>query len=395
MRNKLTAIQVKNAGDGKHYDGGGLVLARSKGAGKWVYRYSHLGRRRDMGLGSQNDLTLADARKARDKWAAVLASGEDPISVRDAQTEAAKADRDKHDPTFAEMVQITFDAKKATLRGGGKRGRWRSPLDLYMIPALGRKRMSAIHQADIKAALSKIWGKKHPTAVKAIQRTRIVFKQAQLIGIACDPFTVDAARHMLGEVQHKAVHVKALPWQEVPSLYAQLTDQTPVHLCLRWCILTLARSNACRAARFEEVADAVWTVPEDRVKGRQGKVDDFRVPLSVEAQAVVRAATELSDGYLFAGLTKGFVSDQGVTKALQRIAPDATIHGFRTSFRTWVQDTDACSYEVAETVLGHTVGGKVERSYARSDLLDRRRIVMDKWAAYVTGAGADVVKLRG
>lgn len=386
-RNRLTAIQVRNAGDGRLYDGGGLMLVRKGGAGKWVWRYSYLGRRRDMGLGSQGAITLAEARKMRDRWAAVLAKGNDPISVRDAEREAARREMDRQDPTFERMAQIVFEAKRDALRGGGTRGRWMSPIKLYMIPALGRKRMSAIHQLDIHAALKPIWREKHPTAIKAINRTKIIFEQARLMGVDCDPFTVEAAKHMLGEVDHKVRHLEAMPWQEVPALYAKLSDEpSAVNLCLRWCILTLVRSHGCRGARFEEIEGDIWTVPAARIKGRSAYVQDFRVPLTEPTQEIVDTAAEVSDDYLFPGLTRGHVSDVALGNALKRAGASGTLHGFRTSFRTWVQDTDACTFEVAETILGHRIGNVVERTYARSDLLERRRGVMNQWAAFVTGA---------
>ncbi len=394
-RNRLTAIQVKNAGDGRFYDGGGLMLVRSAGTGKWVWRYSYLGRRRDMGLGSQTVISLAEARKMRDRWAAVLAKGDDPISVRDAEREAARLEMDRQDPTFERMAQIVFETKRDSLRGGGARGRWMSPLSLYVIPALGRKRMSSIHQSDIYAALKPIWREKHPTATKALSRTRIIFEQARLMGVDCDPFTVEAAKHMLGVVDHKVRHLEATPWQEVPALYAKLAEPSAVNLCLRWCILTLVRSHGCRGARFEEIEDGVWTVPAARIKGRSAHVQDFRVPLSEAAQEIVATAAEISDDYLFPGLTRGHISDVALGKALKRVGAAGTLHGFRTSFRTWVQDTDACTFDVAETVLGHRIGGTVERSYARSDLLERRRLVMEKWAGFVTRRSADVVRISG
>lgn len=393
VRNKLTAVQVKNAGDGKFYDGGGLILVRKGGVGKWVYRFSHLGRRRDMGLGPQSDMTLADARKQRDQWASVLARGDDPISVRDAEKQAQRDAHNRIDPTFAEMVDTVFEAKKATLRGGGVRGRWLSPLKLYMVPKIGKKRMSQIHQSDIKAALSGVWTKKHPTATKAIQRTRIVFEQARLMGIDCDPFTVDAAKHMLGEVTHQVMHHQSTPWQDIPDLFERLGGKSVGAACLRWCILTLARSHGCRGAQFNEIDGDLWTIPADRIKGRAGKAHDFRVPLSRAAIEIVEDARQYSNTFLFPGYRSGYVSDQALTKMLRRMGETGTVHGFRTSFRTWVQDVDACGFEVAETVLGHSIGGKVERSYARSDLLDRRRIVMEKWAAFVTKAPGKVIPI--
>ena len=319
------------------------------------------------------------------------------LFTRNALTSDAEeiAERDKLNPTFAEMVETVFEARKATLRGDGDRGRWLSPLRLYAIPKFGRMRMTEITPADIKGALAKVWREKHPTGQKALQRTRIVFRDARLMGVDCDPFTVDAPQHMLGTVKHRTSHIEATPWQDMPALYAELRDRGDLAsvLALRWTILTLVRGMATRGARFDEIEGATWTVPAERVKGREGNVSDFRVPLPPEALEIASRARSYSSELLFPGHRRNPITDVGMSKALRATSIGGTVHGFRTTFRTWVQDNEACSWEVAETVLGHRIGNKVERSYARSDLLEPRRVVLESWARYVTGAGDNVIAL--
>lgn len=394
MKNTLTAIQVKAADDGKLFDGGGLTLVKSGASGKWVYRYSHLGRRREMGLGAWPALTLAEARKLRDRWAAELAAGRDPLAVRAAERADEIAQRDKVDPTLAEAVTMVFEARKATLRGEGKRGRWRSPLDIHVLPKIGRKRLSELHQSDIHDALKPIWRKKHPTAKKAWERLRVVLRESKRSGFECSSETADAARTMLGEVLHKAKHIPATPWRDIPHLYARLPEGA-VGDCLRFMILTAVRMDGCRCATRAEFGGAVWTVPEDRVKGREGKVEDFRVPLSRQAHQLVTDAMEFDDSFLFASSRTGRpVTSAALEKALRALGEKGQPHGFRSSFRTWVQDNQATTFEVAETALGHVVGTKVQRSYERSDLLELRAVVMQRWADYVTGqAPANVIRL--
>tara|TARA_R110002051_G_C8677331_1_gene491262 strand:+ start:175 stop:1359 length:1185 start_codon:yes stop_codon:yes gene_type:complete len=392
---KLTAVSIKNAESGIHQDGQGLILQKTAGGGKWTFRYSFAGKRRDMGLGSWPAVSLAEARRDRDKWAAEIRAGRDPISTRNAAKADAMAATERANPTFAEMAEVTFDARRAKLRGNGERGRWFSPLRVHVIPKIGNRRISDLHQVDIKDALAPIWKTKHPTAKKAIERIRIVFETANLSGLDCDPKTVDRARHMLGEVMHKPRHLPAMRWQDVPGLYASLGN-TSAHLALRWVVLTLVRGSSARGARFGEIDGAVWTVPADRMKGNEGKQTDFRVPLSDPAIEVARIAAEMSSDYLFPSPScRSVISDVSLTDNLRRLGTTATVHGFRTSFRTWAQDTQICSYDVAETCLAHTVGGKVERAYARSDMLDQRRVVLQHWADHVTGVTAKVVRIRG
>jgi integrase len=381
----LTAIEVKRAPDGKLWDANGLFVVKSGASGKWVYRYSIHGKQRDMGLGSWPSVSLAEARKTRDRWAVDLRHGGDPIATRQNEKASAANAANKADPTFSEMVTVVFNARKATLRGDGLRGRWRSPLDTHIIPKVGRKPISKITTREIQDALAPIWQAHHPTALKACQRTRMVFAKSKLMGYACDPFTVDAAREFLGVVDHQTKHIPATPWQEIPALYLKLQTGGDVAQCLRWIVLTLVRSAAARDAAMDEIQGDTWTVPADRVKGIRNQVSDFRVPLSVEALKVADQQSQIHDRLLFTGPRGKPVTSRGLEKHLDGLEELGRPHGFRTSFRTWVQDTGACSFEVAEKVIGHTIDSKVARSYARSDLLDRRKAVMEAWARFVTG----------
>lgn len=394
-RNSLTAIQVQNAAPGKLSDGGGLLLDRTADGGRWSWRYTFSGKRREMGLGTYPAVSLAAARKARDKWASVLLAGKDPITERARQIEAERAALDRADPTLADLVQIVFDGRKAGLRGDGERGRWLSPLITHVLPKIGTMRISDIEKDDIHDALKPIWRSKHPTAEKAIQRLGIVFRQARLMGHHCDIFTVEAAQHMLGEVRHKTQHIPATPWQEIPALYAKLDNGGAVHQALRMMILTLVRSAGVRAMRFDEVEGDLWIVPAARMKGKEGMAENFRVPLSDAALEVLAASAEYSPVYAFPGQGRKqpWITDTALQSALNDIGEAGRPHGFRSSFRMWIQDAYDCDYDVAEAVLAHKVGGKVERSYARSDMLKRRRKVMDAWARHVTGEAAQVVRL--
>lgn len=395
-KNKLTAVQVKNAPAGKIFDGGGLTLVKSADGGKWVYRYSHLGKRREMGLGSWPSLSLAEARKSRDTWETVLAGGRDPIEIRDAERTAEAAERDKKDPTLSEAVTSVFEARKAKLRGDGKRGRWRSPLDLHVLPRIGRKRLSELHQTDIKDALMPIWRSKHPTAIKAAERLRIVLSECQILEYDCDPIIIDKAKRMLGDVRHISTPIVSTPWEEIPDLYQRLNSETSSHQCLRMAMLTVVRADAVTGMRFDEVQGDVWTVPADRVKGTEETAKEFRVPLSTAAIEIIESARDFfgGNGPVFPGDRGTPISTNAIEKALNVLKEPGRPHGLRTSFRTWVQDTDACGYDVAETILGHVVGGKVERAYARSDMLDRRRPVMQAWSDYVTKAAKNVIQMH-
>lgn len=396
IRNQLTAVAIRKAGPGKLEDGGGLRLYKTEGSGRWVFRYTFSGMRREMGLGSLDDLTLAQARSVRDKWASVLASGLDPITERKRQRAETAAELSRSDPTFEELALTVFESKKASLRGEGTRGRWFSPLATHIIPRLGKRRISQIDQTDIAEALRPIWHDKPATAEKAFHRMRIIFRKAKLMGLDADPFAVEAAAHILGDVKRKVEHIAATPWREVPAVYARLNRSGASFRCLRWMILTATRSESARGARFSEIEGDVWTIPAERMKGTQGDVEPFRVPLSSEALRLLEEFKKSATGDLmFPSYRSGYISSTALQKVLNEMGEAGRPHGFRTSFRSWVQDTEAASFDVAETALAHRVGSTVERSYARSDLLDQRRVLMERWSTFVTGETAKVVKLRG
>ncbi|WP_295045155.1 site-specific integrase [uncultured Paracoccus sp.] len=392
MKNALTVIGIKKAAPGKLFDGGGLTLVKNDDGGKWVYRYSHLGKRREMGLGSWPELSLAEARRLRDQWATELAADRDPISVRNAQRDDQKRKRERDDPTLAAAINLVFEAKRASLRGDGERGRWLSPLQNHIIPKIGNNRISTLTKGDIKDAMSPIWRTKPPTARKVFFRLRLVLQECKLMGFDCDPAAADAAQRMLGTVRHTETPMPSVSWQDAPGLYAALPDTVSGEL-LRFLMLTGMRMMAARKAEFSEITDNIWTVPADRMKGTEANAADFRVALSAEALAVIDRARPYSSTYLFPGPRGAPISDAAAEKVL-RGKGFGTPHGFRTTFRTWAQDHDV-SWDVAETILGHRIGGKVERAYARSDLLERRRPVMQAWADYLSRVEtcAKVIKL--
>ncbi len=395
---KINVMFAKNADKGTYSDGDGLYLIKSsKDSGKWVYKYSFLKKRKTMGLGPWPSVVISEARETRDQWAKVLRVGSDPITQRNIDLSETEKEMNKLDPTFEEWANDVFEAKKAGLRGDGNNGRWFSPIRIYMIPNLGKRRMSEIHQSEIRDALKAIWRKKHPTAEKALQRTYIIFRQGRLTGLECNEFTVDAAKHLLGEYRHKKIPLKSMPWQDVPEFYARIGNTLSSHRALKFIILTAVRSASGRGAEYAEINNNVWTVPEIRMKGKEGQTSNFRVPLSQEAINIIQACKDDgSQKYLFEGYKSKCVTEAAIRKLLKEMGADCTLHGFRASFKTWIQDTEAASYDVGETALAHIIGNEVERSYARSDLLEKRAVLMEKWANFVTGkTQGNVINITG
>jgi len=388
---KLTAIQVKKSKPGKYADGGGLWLVkRADGGGQWVLRVTVHGRRREMGLGSLEAVSLKEARETAEQWRAVVRQGKDPIKERARLTrEMAKGDN-----TLATVALEAFEARKADLKDDGKAGRWFSPLELHVLPRLGKIPVEEIDQQDIKATLAPIWHEKADTARKAMNRLSIVMRHAAAMGLEVDIQATDKAKALLGKTRHVVTHIPSLHWKEVPEFYETLTDGTLTHLALRLLILSGLRTKPIRFCNLDQIEGDVWTVPAVYMKSRKGKAVDFRVPLTGEMLSIIEQAKPFArDGYLFPSVRKGVMSDATMSRMMERRGLEARPHGFRASLRTWAAETTDAPWEVAEMLIAHSFGTKVEKTYLNTDFLEQRRILMERWADHVTGQMGAVLRL--
>lgn len=380
-REKLSAVHVRQSPAGKYGDGGGLwLLKSSKDTGSWMLRVAVHGRLRHMGLGSIADVSLAEARVSAAKWRAVARDGRDPVQERERQRRDAA--RNLH--LLEDVARDAFEARKAGLRGDGKAGRWYGPLENHVLPKLGKTPVADIDQILIRDTLRPIWKAKASTAEKAIQRLAIVMKHAAALGYAVDLQACAKAQALLGAQGHEVQNIPSLPWAEVPAFYSSLNDASATHLAIRFLILTGLRSAPVRLARLDHIEGDVLTVPADLMKGQKGKASDFRVPLSPETLEVIEEAKRQSrNGLLFASPRGLALSDMTLSRLMQRREMEARPHGFRSSLRVFLAEK-GCPRDIGEMILAHSIMGKVEASYMRSDLLDIRRGWMDRWARFVT-----------
>ena len=383
MKHKLTNAGIRAIRKpGKYSDGDGLYLLVAKsGAKRWIQRVRIPGRQHatERGLGGYPAVSLKEARAA-----AV------PPAVSEPAPRRATA------PTFAEAAKRVFDLHEANWKNDKHRAGWWSSVENYAFPTLGDMPVDEIRRQDVLGVLEPIWTAKPETARRVRQRIRAVLRWA----MSYDWIEFNVAGECLdgGLVRQPRIkaHFRALPYTDVPDALRTIagTGATAASkLCFRFLALTAARSGEARGATWDEIdfEAATWTVPASRMKAGVA----HRVPLSGAALDVLEQAKALDDG---SGLcfpsrwnAGSQLSDMTLTKVLRDtgLADRATVHGFRSSFRDWCAETGR-PRELAEAALAHTVGG-VEGAYFRSDLLERRRALMDQWAAFAVQTEAATV----
>jgi integrase len=393
-RNRLSPAFVKKAPAGKYCDGAGLwLVVRDDGGSQWVLRVTVHGRRREMGLGGYPEVSLAQARETAERWRALAKHGRDPVKERERERRTAR----REDISLAIITADAFEARKAELKGDGKAGRWLSPLNLHVLPKLGKVPVTDIDQRDIRDCLAPIWHEKADTARKAMNRLSIVLKHAAALGLDVDLQATEKAKALLGKSRHVAKNIPAMDWRDVPAFYTSLEEPTLAHLALRLLILNPGvRSKPIRLLRLEEIEGDVWTVPAENLKGRKGATVDYRMPLSSEAQRIIDLARpHARNGFLFPNNRQGVISDMTLSRHMERRGLEARPHGFRSSLRTWLDENTDAAFEVKEMMIAHTTGSAVVRAYRRTDFLEQRRKLTERWADHVTGGSGQVVKLAG
>lgn len=390
---KLSATKIKNADKGTHGDGQGLMLVKKdKSKGKWIFRFTLNGKRRDMGLGSWPAVSLADARGAADAARKDVAKGINPIQAR----KTARVKR-QGVPTLQEAAEAAFKSRRATFKNEGRTGRWMSPLKTHVFPKYGSLPITDIDQDVVVDILSPIWRAKHPTASKAAERIQIALKYAKAQKHPVETDAVELAKIILGDPNHKVEHRAAMPWREVPAFYQSLNLGTATQRVLKFMILTGGggRSSPVRTARYDQIDGDQWMIPGTEMKGREGKTPDFRIPLSEPALELIEACKALTGGeWLFPGPSGKPITDSLTSEFMREACPPYVPHGFRSSFRDWMAHTDV-PFEIAETAIAHQIGTDVTRAYLRDDYWEKRKVIMHNWANHLLGNGsAKVLELK-
>lgn len=371
---------------GKYFDGHGLFLRVDKSGGKfWVQRIVIQGKRTELGMGSVDFVSLADARIAAYENRKLAREGGDPLAGRR---------QAKTVMTFEEAAREVHRINLPTWKNPKHADQFLNTLVTYAFPTMGKTKAPDITTADVLAVLQPIWLTKAETARRIKQRVSTVMKWCIAKGWRKDN-PVDAVDKGLPKQSGKVAHRKSLAYAEVAGcldVVAKTSAGLSTKLCFELLVLTCVRSNEAREARWSEIdTDAkVWEIPAERMKMDR----PHRIPLSTRALAVVDRAKGLDADLVFPGTKPGKpLSDATLLKLIRENGFDVDIHGFRTSFRTWAQERTNFPREVAEAALAHLSGDETERAYARSDLFEKRAKMMEAWAGYLADKPASVVRI--
>ena len=372
---------------GRYGDGGGLYLQVTKRLTKsWIFRYQRRGVEHYMGLGSLHTLDLKEARKAARSARAALAQGNDPLQARAAAGQDETPDT--NGKTFDECVAAYIVTHRTEWRSKKHCKQWENSLRTYVSPHFGKLRVDQIAASHVLEALEPIWVKLTETASRLRGRIERVLSWAATRGYRKG----DNPARWRGCLQEllpdpaktrKARHHSAMPYQEVGTFCPQLEARTEIAArALSFTILTACRSSESLHARWKEIdfEQRLWTIPGERMKSGR----PHRVPLDGAALRILDSLKGRDTIWIFPGTKPDRPLSESVMRTvLERMdRANVTVHGFRSSFRTWAAERTHYPREMPELALSHAVGSNVEQAYQRSDLIERRRALMRDWAAW-------------
>jgi integrase len=394
-QNLLTARTIETARKGGRYsDGNGLYLVvRSGGSKQWIFLYRREGTLKEMGLGSPlKGVTLAMARGLRDDARAIMARGVDPLEARRQSGQSSVKV-----PKFGAYALALVDRIEGGFSNSKHRQQWRDTLKTYCEP-IWNLPIDRVETSGVLACLTPIWQTKPETASRVRGRIERVLNaaKAERLRAGENPAAwrghLDATLPKPGKLTRG--HHAALPYADMPVFMSDLRARPAIAaLALELVVLTATRTSEVLNAKWAEFdLDAgLWTIPAERMKARR----EHRVALSNRALAIVKELfAARSSEYVFPGQKPGKpLSNMAMLMLLERMGRRGSItaHGFRSTFSDWASEVSPYSSELRETALAHTIGNKAEAAYRRGDALEKRRAMMEAWAAWCEPREANVV----
>jgi len=390
---KLSPADIRDAKPGRHGDGGGLWLeVDASGAKRWVFRFMLRSNAREMGMGNLDTITAAKARENARAARELLRDGVDPIDHKREQ-KALQARAAAAALTFAECSDRFYAAHKATWSAIHAL-QWDRSVKQYVLPRIGKLPVKLVDTDAVLRVIEPLWTDKTPTASRIRGRIESVLSWA-IAGKYRDgpnPASWEIIQHLLPSLSEAQTiqHLDSIPYSAVPAFMATLRQQEGVVAhALEFTILCATRTDETLAATRNEIdlRSRMWIIPGSHTKSG----NEHRVPLSDRALEIVQALPIDESGFLFTGGgTTGRLGKNTMYKLLRRLGEQtATVHGFRSSFRTWGAERTAYAHELLEIALAHTQPDAVVRAYQRGDMMKKRRECMEAWAEFINTPYAD------
>lgn len=400
---KLTNAHLKSKRPGLHADGGGLFLQVTLAEDgtprrSWLCRVRLPGGTvRTLGLGRAAEVTLQEARALCAQYRGLARQGIDPRAHEKAERAAEAAQRARA-MTFREAAEAYIEAHAPSWKNSKHAAQWPASLEAYAYPVLEGVAVADVDRAMVLNVIRPLWGKRTETASRLRGRIEAVLDWAAVQGLrqGDNPArwrgALDKVLPARAKVQRQQHHA-AMPYLDAPGFMAKLAESGSAGAdCLRFVILTAARSGEARGARWDEIdmAAATWTVPAERMKAGRA----HRVALSAAAMDLLHARANAQgsapgDLVFSSDVRPGSpLSDMTLTAILRRGGLPATVHGFRSTFRDWAAERTHFPREVCEAALAHVNSDRVEAAYRRSDLFEHRRRLMQSWADFLAAPQA-------
>ncbi|MBK1695457.1 integrase [Chromatium weissei] len=393
----LTVRNVETAKIGQYADGGGygLWLKVSKsGKRRWFVRYvsPNSGKRREMTLGSFPIITLSAARQAAIDIHRLVNNGIDPIENRDLKKLTVTTVQ-----TFTQVAARYIRMHRRGWRNKKHARQWVSTLKRYARPVIGNNPIDRISTDDIIKIISPIWLTKNETAKRIQGRIENIIDFASAYKWRSgenparwrghlDKLLVNP-RKISGKKHHPS-----MPYSEISDFFVVLSQAKGVAAkALQFLILTATRTSETLNASWTEfdINNAIWTIPAERMKAKR----DHRIPLSKSAIRILSNLPRIDgeDWVFISGRINHPLSSMALLMTMRRLGygingihGNYVPHGFRSTFRDWCGEISNFPTAVAEAALAHVISDKTEAAYARGDLFDKRRKMMDEWAYFLT-----------
>jgi integrase len=395
MRKYLSAKEVARiTKPGRYAIGHGAYLQISPNGGRsWLLRYRHGTKSTCMGLGSCDYVSLLEARDKAINAQRQRLAGLDPLNEK---RRAKISPSVSNAPTFERAALQFISEREASWRNGASAYQWRLSLAKYVFPHFGSISVANLTTQHVLAVLKPVWTTVPETARRVRNRVELIlsFATAHQWRTGENPASWQILKNLLPDLtgSNGEKHLAAMPYKELPTLMSQLRqDDSVAARAIEFAVLTAARPSEAGGARWSEVVDGMWILPPERMKRNR----EHRVPLSTGALAVLERLHRLDD-YLFPGAKAAYTLPSAMLTTLRRFGRTETVHGFRSAFSTWASEQTSFPDVVIELALAHQVGTAVQRAYARSDLLDQRRRLMQDWSDFCAQAHVEteVVRLR-